>query len=114
MIDVDMLIGECLHAGILTASDLAQYFCTYYTIMEFLKSRGHMSDIDQSHMFVQGFQLELWATIKNHLAIKFPDHYTDDPYPLSNINEAAKFVLHGSTPSILLSQPMYGPLPTFN
>jgi hypothetical protein len=79
--------------------------------MEFLKSKGRMSDLDQSRMFVQGFQPELWATIKNRLAIKFPDHYPDDPYPLSNIYEAAKFVLHGSTPSILLSQPAYGTQP---
>jgi hypothetical protein len=111
MIDIDTLIGECLHVGILMVSDLAQYFCTYYTIMEFLKSKGHMSDLDQSCMFVQGFQLELWAMIKNCLTIKFPDHYPDDPYPLSNINEAAKFVLHGSTPCILLLQPTYGMQP---
>jgi hypothetical protein len=52
MIDVDTLIGECLHVGILMASDLAQYFQTYYTIMEFLKSKGRMLDLDQSHMFV--------------------------------------------------------------
>jgi hypothetical protein len=32
MIDVDTLIGECLHIGILMASDLAQYFCTYYML----------------------------------------------------------------------------------
>jgi hypothetical protein len=49
--------------------------------------------------------------IKNRLAIKFPDHYPDDPYPLSDIYEAAKFVLHGSTPSVLLSQPTYGVQP---
>jgi hypothetical protein len=30
MIDVDTLISKCLCIGILTASDLAQYFCTYY------------------------------------------------------------------------------------
>jgi hypothetical protein len=59
-------------------------------------------------MFVRGFQPELWTTVKNRLSIKFPDHYPDDPYPLSDINDAAKFILHGSTPSVLLSQPAYG------
>jgi hypothetical protein len=111
MVDIDMLIGEHLRIGILTVSDLAQYFHTYYTIMEFLKSKGRMSDLDQSRMFIRGFQPELWTTIKNRLAIKFPDHYPDDPYPLSDINKAAKFVLHGSTPSILLLQPAYGAQP---
>jgi hypothetical protein len=43
--------------------------------------------------------------------VKFPDHYPDDPYPLSDIYDAAKFVLHGSTPSVLLSQPAYGMQP---
>jgi hypothetical protein len=52
MIDIDTLIGKCLHVGILMVSDLAQYFCTYYTITEFLKSKGCMSDLDQSRMFV--------------------------------------------------------------
>jgi hypothetical protein len=52
MIDVDTLIGEHLHIGILTASDLAQYFCTYYTIMEFLKSKGRMSDLHRSKSHV--------------------------------------------------------------
>src|SRR5215475_9498834 len=68
-----------------------------------------MSELDQSRMFVQGFQPELWNTIKNRLAIKFPDHYPDDPYPLADINDAAKFVLHGSTPSVLLSHPVQNP-----
>lgn len=43
--------------------------------------------------------------------IKFPDHYPDNPYPLSDINDAAKFVLHGSTMSVLLLQPTYGAQP---
>jgi hypothetical protein len=67
-----------------------------------------MSNLDQSQMFIQGFQPELWAQIKNCLLIEFPDHYPDDPYPLSDINDAAKFVLHGSTPLVLLSQSTYG------
>jgi hypothetical protein len=41
----------------------------------------------------------------------YTDHYPDDPYPLSDINDAAKFVLHGSTLSILLLQPAYGAQP---
>jgi hypothetical protein len=52
MIDIDTLIGKCLHVGTLTASNLAQYFCIYYTITEFLKSKGCMLDLDQSCMFV--------------------------------------------------------------
>jgi hypothetical protein len=40
--------------------------------------------------------------------IKFPDHYPDNPYPLSDINDAAKFVLYGSTLLVPLSQPTYG------
>jgi hypothetical protein len=40
MADVDTLIGERLRIGIMTMQDLGQYFRTYYTITEFLKSKG--------------------------------------------------------------------------
>jgi hypothetical protein len=41
------------------------------------------------------FQLDLWHQISHRLEIKLPNHDPDDFYPLFEINEAAKHVLHG-------------------
>ena len=97
--DMDKLVGEQLRIGIFNASDLGLYFRAFYNITKFLATKNRISDAEQSRAFVRGFQPGLWSRIARRLELKYPDHYPDDPYPLDDIHEAAKFVLAGSNSS---------------
>ena len=96
--DMDKLVGEQLRLGIHTATKLGTYYRAFFTITQFLRQKNRLSEAEQSRAFVRGIQSDLWARIQRRLELKFPDHYPDDPYPLESIHEAAKFVLHGTSP----------------
>jgi hypothetical protein len=83
----------------------------FYTITKFLLTKNRISEAEQSRAFIRGFQPDLWCWISCRLEIKLPNHDPNDFYPLSEINEAAKHVLHGTSqnsfllPSIVLAAP---------
>jgi hypothetical protein len=97
--DLDTLIGAQLREGIQDLHALGEYYRAFYAITQFLRAKNRFSEPEQSRAFVRGFQPGQWAAIQNRLNIKFPDHYPDDPYPLEDINNAAKFVLYGTSPN---------------
>jgi hypothetical protein len=100
--DMDKLVREQLRMGILDVSDLGNYYQVFYTITQFLLTRNHISEAEQSRAFIRGFQLDLWHQISHRLKIKLPDHDPDDFYSLFEINEAAKHVLHGTSQNSFL------------
>ena len=63
----------------------------------FLIGKGRLSTAEQSRAFVRGFPPELWRTISQRLQLKYPDHFPDDPYPLIDIHQAARYALHGTS-----------------
>ena len=97
--DMEALVKDQFQLGIHCASELGTYFRAFYTITQFLRNRQRLSEAEQSRAFVRGFQPDLWSRILRRLELKTPDHYPDDPYPLNDIHEAAKFVLHGTSPT---------------
>jgi len=102
MSDMDKLTGEYIRVGIHSAADLAEYYRAFFTITQYLRSRGRLSEAEQSRAFIRGFQSQLWSRIARRLEIVNPLHNPDDPHALANIHEAAKYVLHGTA-----TLPMY-------
>jgi hypothetical protein len=98
--DMDQLVGERSRIGIISLADLGEYYRNFLAITTFLRSKRRLSDAEQSRAFVRGFPPDLWRTISQRLQLKFPDHFPDDPYPMLDIHEAARYVLHG-TPAAL-------------
>jgi hypothetical protein len=108
---MDKLVGEQVRMGILDVSDLGNYYRVFYTITQFLLTKSCISEAEQSRAFTRGFQPDLWRRISGRLEIKLANHDPDDFYPLSEIHDAEKHVLHGtsqnsfSQPSITLTAP---------
>ncbi|KZS99526.1 uncharacterized protein LAESUDRAFT_765435 [Laetiporus sulphureus 93-53] len=71
--DMDLLIGERARLRIQTIAELENYHREFLAITSFL--------IDK--------KLHL-----RRLQLKQPNHYPNDPYPVNDIYEAAKFILH--------------------
>jgi hypothetical protein len=64
--------------------------------MHYLHSKNRILDAEQSRAFLRGFQSSVLAQIEHCLELKFPNHYPNDPYPLTDVRDAAKFVLAGT------------------
>jgi hypothetical protein len=80
--------------------DLGEYYRQFLAITTFLRSKSRLSAAEQSRAFVRGFTPEFWRIVSQCLQLKNPDHFPDDPYDLSEVHEAARYVLHG-TPSTI-------------
>jgi hypothetical protein len=99
---MDKLVREQLWTRILDVSDLGNYYRVFYTITQFLLTKNCISKAEQSRAFTRRFQLDLWCRISRRLEIKLPNHDPDNFYPLFEINEAAKHVLHGTSQNSFL------------
>jgi hypothetical protein len=98
--DMDKLVGERTRLGIISLGDLGEYYRQFLAITTFLRSKSRLSAAEQSRAFVRGFTPEFWRIVSQRLQLKNPDHFPDDPYDLSEVHEAARYVLHG-TPSTI-------------
>jgi hypothetical protein len=97
--DMEGLIAAQHCTGIADTNTLGIYYRHFRTITQFLLSKNRLSEAEQSRAFARGFPTDLWQHIACRLELKFPDHYPDDPYPLEDVHDAAKFVLHGTSPA---------------
>jgi hypothetical protein len=113
-------IGNCWPALVYTwiwclwhinVSDLGNYYQAFYTITQFLLTKNRMSEAEQSWVFIRGFQPDLWRRISHRLEIKLPNHDPNNCYPLCEINEAAKHVLHGTSQIAFYSLVSHWPHP---
>jgi hypothetical protein len=102
VMDMDKLVGEWSHLGIISLANLGDYFRQFYTITTFLKGKSRLPKAEESRAFVRGFQPDLWARISQRLQLKLLDHFPNNPYTLDEIHKAAHFVLH-STPANILT-----------
>jgi hypothetical protein len=101
--DMDKLVGERCRLGVLSLSDLGEYYRQFLAITTFLRGKSRLSEAEQSRAFTRGFQPDLWGRISQRLQLKFPDQFPDDPYSLDAIHEAARYVLHGTSSALLTS-----------
>jgi hypothetical protein len=96
---MDKVVGKQLRIGIFDVNNLGMYYQSFFNITHFLRTKNRISEAEQSRAFVHGFQPALWTCITRHLELKHPDHYPNDPYPLDDMHEAARFVLAGTSTS---------------
>jgi hypothetical protein len=98
--DLDILIGNTQRAGIYSLADLTKYQLQFNDITKYLIKKKKLASLQLTDLFLRGLQPTLWDRLLKRLQIKFPDHYEDEPYELTDIQAAAKHILHG-TPTML-------------
>ncbi|KAF7308189.1 hypothetical protein HMN09_00666700 [Mycena chlorophos] len=82
MNDLDALIGEQGRLGILSRGEYGEFYR-----QAVLSGRAMIS-------------VSLWDAIHRRLQIKKPDVHPDDPYDIADMNEAAEFVLAGTSAAV--------------
>ena len=94
--DMDLLIGERQRIGMTTAKDLSEYHLQFMAITTWLIDKNQLGDLEQQRAYIRAFQTPLLAAVNNRLQLKNPDHYPNIPYKVSEVYEAARFVLQGA------------------
>jgi hypothetical protein len=90
--DLENLTTERAQIGIHSLGDLGDYHRQFLAMTAFLLNKGRLSVDDQNRHFAEGFQSDLWVRVSQRLQLKLPDHYPNDPYPLANIEAAARLL----------------------
>jgi hypothetical protein len=92
--DLDMLIGERQRLGIRSLNELSEYHLRFQAVTSYLLEKKLIGEVEQFNAFVRSFSPAFWKDISRRLQVKYPDHYPDLPYKISEVYEAARFVLH--------------------
>ena len=91
--DVQTLIANQQRLGISTVADLQEFHLQYLMITQWLISRRYLCELEQRRSYIQAFPPTLLQSALFRLQVKFPDHDLNIPYPITDIYEAAQFIL---------------------
>ena len=98
--DLDILIGERQRLGINSVNDLADFHMRFLAITNWRIDRQQLSDLEQQRSYIRAFSPSLLTSIFTRLQIKFPDHHSIKPYKVSDVYEAALFVVGFASASV--------------
>jgi hypothetical protein len=118
--DLHSLISEFHKSDIHSFRNLSDYHLRFQEISSDLITSGQLDSVGQTLAYPRGFPPKFWSFISQRLSIQFPDHRARDPFLISDVYDAARFVLHApglhSTPltvyatSPSISSPAHSPL----
>src|SRR5277367_5364935 len=103
--DLELLICEYQRLGIATIANLCDYHRRFIMISTWLIARKQSDDLEQRRIYIGAFPSPIFTAITNGLQLKFPEHHPDVPYRITEVYEAAQFILQG-TSSFQLFQPI--------
>jgi hypothetical protein len=95
------VIGHYARIGIISSADLSEYHRRFLLISRYLISKNWLATQEQSRSFFRGLGPQLETKVRQCLQQKLIDHFPDDPYALSDIYEAAHYVLMGTTSALM-------------
>ncbi|KAJ8456672.1 hypothetical protein ONZ45_g18628 [Pleurotus djamor] len=75
--------------------DFGEYQREFMVVANALTSRGLVSEIDIGAIFLSGCDPALREQIRHRLLITLRDHHPSSPYSLSQLRDAAEFILAG-------------------
>ena len=111
--DMDTLVGERQRVGMNSINDLSDFHLSFLAITTWLIEKQQLGVLEQQRSYLRAFQQPLLTAILNRLQMKFQDHHPNVPYKITDVYEAARFILQSSNlPSQNYSAPVVSPQPT--
>ncbi|KAF9040168.1 hypothetical protein BJ165DRAFT_1351674 [Panaeolus papilionaceus] len=122
--DLELCIAQAKRDGMYTLGNAADYHRKFTVISHFLTEKKRLSDIETKRLYTQGFQERFWILVNNRLQLKDVDHHPADPWDISEVYAAVRFLLRGtsnaprpetstaiSVPALTNTQPVSNPTP---
>ena len=99
--DLDLMIGHYTQISIIGSVDLGEYHHCFLLISRYLISKNQLVMQEQSRSFFCGLGPQLEGKVWQRLQQKLINHFPNDPYLLSDIYEAAHYVLIGTASALM-------------
>lgn len=112
--DMDTLVGKRSRIGIHLLGELAEFHRRFLAITTFLISKNRLSTAEQNCGYLCRITGNLKDKINAQLQLLDPNHYPDDPWPLTQSYEAVRYLLHGTSSSVEHSLSSLGPTSKLN
>src|ERR1700678_3399548 len=93
--DIDSLTDERQQIGMTTVQDLSEYHLQFMAITTWLIKKGQLCELEQGQAYIRAFPVQLLPTIVTRLQVNFPKHHPGIPYPITDVYNTAKSLLHG-------------------
>ncbi|KAG6851517.1 hypothetical protein C0991_007035 [Blastosporella zonata] len=100
MADLDQIMGKAARTDIKTIGQFADYYRKFYQVSKWLTNSGRIGSLKRDCFFQNGLGPSLWSNIQHQLSIVERDVRPGDPYTMTQMKAAAKFVLHGTNTSM--------------
>jgi hypothetical protein len=103
--DLENLCVEQVCIPMRSKEELRQYYRKFNKISKHLINTKKLADLEQGRFFFEGIHSATSASIKRRLEIKLTDHHPDDPYSMSEVYDAAVFLLPSIATMAVPTQP---------
>jgi hypothetical protein len=97
---MELLISDAKRAIISTTSQLGDYHMQFLAITSWLIKKQRLDNIDQKRSYIKAFHPSLSLAISQRLRSELPNHYSDDPYHITDVYDAAQFALSSTSPLV--------------
>jgi len=103
--DLENLCAEQARIPMRSKEELGQYYRKFNKISKHLINTKKLADLEQGCFFFEGIHSATSASIKRRLEIKLADHHPDDSYSMSEVYDAAIFLLPSIATTAVPTQP---------
>ena len=90
---MEMLISDAQRSIISTSAQLYEFHMQFLAVSSWLIKERQLDSFGQMRSYIKAFQPSLSLAISQHLNIQHPDHDPCAAYPISDVYDAAQFVL---------------------
>jgi hypothetical protein len=94
--DLQYLVQEYRTKPMQSQQDLGEYRRKFLKVASLLIATRKLSDTERDDLFLRGFPPEVEGKIRHRLLVVKSDLHPDNPYPIVDTHDAAKFLLTGS------------------
>ena len=99
--DMEHLVSNAQRTAISTISQLSDFHLQFLAISSWLIKEQQIDRFEQRRSYIRAFGPQLLSAIHRRLQIKLPDHFLNVPYPVSDVYEAARFILQSVSASAI-------------
>src|ERR1700678_4590320 len=87
-----------MRIGMASVQDLQDYHLQFMAITTWLIKKRQLCELGQKQAYIRAFPTPLLPRIITRLQFNFPKHHPAIPYPVTEVYNTAKSILHSLSP----------------
>jgi Aspartyl protease len=91
--DLERFVFDTATKGVFTRVELGSFYREFKRMADSLMSENRLTTHDRNRLYLVGFGDITHRWIEHRLSIKLPDHHPDDVYDMTDVHDAATWIL---------------------